>query len=99
MKDRLALKTKPISRKLNIGGKKKKKGQNKIKISRPSALPRQVADAPSLEAFKARLDMAPGSLVWWLTTLPVAEGMKLDDHYGPFQPRPFYDSMIQLSGS
>jgi len=23
----------------------------------------------------------------------IAEGLKLDDHYGPFQPRPFYDSM------
>ena len=22
-------------------------------------------------------------------------GLKLDDHYGPFQPRPFYDSMSQ----
>ena len=26
-------------------------------------------DAPSLEAFKARLDVALGSLVWWLATL------------------------------
>ena len=24
-------------------------------------------------------------------------GLKLDDHCGPFQPRPFYDSMISLS--
>ena len=23
-------------------------------------------------------------------------GLKLDDHYGPFQPRPFYDSMISM---
>ena len=50
-------------------------------------------DAPSLEAFKARLDVALGSLVWWLVTLHIA-GLKLDDHCGPFQPRPFYDSMI-----
>ena len=27
-------------------------------------LPREVVDAPSLEAFKARLDVALGSLVW-----------------------------------
>jgi len=26
----------------------------------------------------------------------VAGGLKLDDHCGPFQPRPFYDSMIPL---
>jgi len=50
-------------------------------------------DAPSLEAFKARLDVALGSLVWWLATLYMAGGLELDDHCGPFQPRPFYDSM------
>jgi len=57
-------------------------------------LPNKVVDAPSLEAFKARLDVALGSLVWWLMTLPVAEELKLDDHYGPSQPRSFYDSMM-----
>jgi len=56
-------------------------------------LPKEVVDAPSLEAFKARLDVALGSLVWWLATLHIAGGLKLDDHCGPFQPRPFYDSM------
>ena len=35
-------------------------------------LPKEVLDAPSLEAFKARLDVAPGSLVWWLATLHIA---------------------------
>jgi len=57
-------------------------------------LPKETVDAPSLEAFKARLDVALGSLVWWLATLHIAGGVKLDDHCGPFQPRPFYDSMI-----
>jgi len=51
-------------------------------------------DAPSLEAFKARLDVALGRLVWWLATLHIAGGLKPDDHCGPFQPRPFYDFMI-----
>ena len=37
-------------------------------------LPREVVDAPSLEAFKARLDVALGSLVWWLATLHIAGG-------------------------
>jgi len=37
-------------------------------------LPEEVVDAPSLEAFKARLDVALGSLVWWLVTLHVAGG-------------------------
>jgi len=54
-------------------------------------LPKEAMDAPSLEAFKARLDVALGSLVWWLVTLPMAGRLKLDDHCGPFQPRPSYD--------
>ena len=37
-------------------------------------LPKEVVDAPSLEAFKARLDVALGSLVWRLATLPTAGG-------------------------
>ena len=37
-------------------------------------LPKEVVDAPSLEAFKARLDVALGSLVWWLATLLMARG-------------------------
>ena len=57
-------------------------------------LPKEVVDAPSLAAFKARLDVALGSLVCWLATLHIVGGLKLDDHCGPFQPRPFYDSMI-----
>ena len=57
---------------------------------------KEAVDAPSLEAFKARLDVALGSLVWWLATLHIAAGLKLDDHCGPFQPRPFYDSMISV---
>ena len=42
-------------------------------------LPKEVVDAPSMEAFKARLDMALGSLVWWLVTLHIEGGLKLDD--------------------
>ena len=42
-------------------------------------LPKEVVDAPSLEAFKARLDVALGSLVWWLETLHTAGGLRLDD--------------------
>ena len=57
-------------------------------------LPKEVVDAPSLEAFKARLDVALGSLVWWLVTLHIAGVLKLDDHCRPFQPRPLCDFMI-----
>ena len=37
-------------------------------------LPKEVVDAPSLEASKARLDVALGSLLWWLATLHIAGG-------------------------
>ena len=37
-------------------------------------LPKEAVDAPSVEAFKARLDVALGSLVWWLATLHIAGG-------------------------
>ena len=42
-------------------------------------LPKKAVDAPSLQAFKARLDVALGSLVWWLATLHIAGGLKPDD--------------------
>ena len=37
-------------------------------------LSREVADAPSLEAFKDGLDGALGSLTWWMAALLMAEG-------------------------
>jgi len=60
-------------------------------------LPKEVVDAPSLEAFKARLDVALGSLGWWLVTLHIAGGLKLDGHCGPFQPRSFYEVLWHLT--
>ena len=33
--------------------------------------------------------------MWLWATLHIAGGLKLDDNCVPFQPRPFYDSMIQ----
>uniref|UniRef100_A0A8C9FPV8 Cytochrome P450 26B1 n=1 Tax=Pavo cristatus TaxID=9049 RepID=A0A8C9FPV8_PAVCR len=50
----------------------------------------------ALEAFKARLDVALGSLVCWLATLHTAGGLKPDDHCAvclsvcmSLQPQPF----------
>ena len=37
-------------------------------------LPKEAVDVPSLEAFKAGLDVALGSLVCWLATLHIAGG-------------------------
>jgi len=50
-----------------------------IDISIDYRWPREVVDAPSLGAFKAMLDVALGSLVLWLVTLPTAGVLKLDD--------------------
>ena len=49
-------------------------------------------DAPFLGAFKARLDGAMGSLHG-------ASGLELNDLYGPFQPKPFYDSTNHIKHS
>ena len=37
-------------------------------------LPKEAVDAPSLQAFKARLGVALGSLVWWFAALHIAGG-------------------------
>ena len=58
-------------------------------------LPKEAVDAPSLEAFKARLDVALGSLVWWLVAH--SRGLELDERCGPLQPRPYYDTAPALS--
>jgi len=42
-------------------------------------LPREAVDAPSLAVFKAVLDGALSSLVWWKTSLPMARGLELGD--------------------
>ena len=55
---------------------------------------REAVDAPTLEAFKARLDGALSNLVQRELFLPVAGELELDDLKGPFQPKPFYDSKI-----
>ena len=55
-------------------------------------LPKEAVDAPSLEAFKARLDVALGSLGWWLATLHIAGGWSEMIIVVLFNP--FYDSMI-----
>ena len=52
-------------------------------------LPREAVDVPSLEAFKVRLDGALSNLVWWKMSLLMAGGLE------PFQPKPFYDSILQ----
>lgn len=56
-------------------------------------LPREVVDAPSLEALSARLDGAVRSLVEQEVSLPTAGVLELDDLTCPFQPKPFSDNI------
>ena len=96
--------TRVDSNKTRGNGFKLRQGRFKLDIRRKfftqrvvthwNRVPKEAVDAPSLEAFKARLDVALGSLVCWLATLHIAGGLKLNDHCGPFQPRPFYDFMV-----
>jgi len=57
-------------------------------------LPREAVAAPSLAVLKARLDGALSNVVWWKMSLIMAGGLELGDLEGPFQPKPFCDSMI-----
>lgn len=41
-------------------------------------LSREAMGAPSLEAFKAKLDGALGSLIGWVESMPMAEELELD---------------------
>ena len=55
-------------------------------------LPRETVDAPSLEAFKARLDGALSNLVYGEVFLPIAGRLELNDLKGSFQLKPFHHS-------
>jgi len=62
-------------------------------MRRWTRLPREAVAASSLTVFKTRLDGVLSNLVLWKVCLPMAGGMEIN-LYGPFQPKPFYDSMI-----
>jgi len=48
-----------------------------LTVHNTAVRPGVVVDAPSLgQGFKARLDVALGSLVWWLATVHIAGGLK-----------------------
>jgi len=67
-----------------------------MRVVRPwPRLPREAVAAPSLTGLKARLDRALSTLGWWEGSLPMAGGLEPDDLQGPFQPKPFYESMVK----
>jgi len=57
-------------------------------------LPRVLVDAPSLETFQARLDGALSNLTQVKMSLLTAGGLGWMASEGPFQPKPFYGSVI-----
>ena len=66
-----------------------------MRVVRPwPRLPTEAVAAPSLAVLKARLDGALSNLVWWEMSLLMVGGLEPDDLQGPFQPKPFCDSMI-----
>ena len=56
----------------------------------PGTAAQRSCGAPSLEALKARLDGALGSLSWWGAALPMA-GVGVGGLCSPFQSKPFWD--------
>jgi len=58
-----------------------------------TSLPRDVVDAPSLETFKVRLEGALSNPIWLKMSLLDAGGLYKMTSKGPFQPKPFYDSV------
>mgnify|MGYP001855330432 CR=1 FL=1 len=51
-------------------------GEKKRKTKDINRLPKEDVDVPSLEAFKARLDVALRNAVWWLATLHTVGGVE-----------------------
>jgi len=56
-------------------------------------LPREAVDAPSLETLRARLDGALSNLIQVKMSLLTAEALDWMASTGPFQPKPFSDSI------
>jgi len=56
-------------------------------------LPREVIDAPSLGTFKDRLVGALSNLIQLKMSVLTAGGLDFKVFKGPFQPKPFYDSV------
>ena len=70
--------------------------QNEVKVSGGfhwNRLPKEAVGAPSLQAFKARLDVGSGQPGLVVGDPAHSRGLELDEHCGPLQPRPFYDSL------
>ena len=59
-----------------------------------NGLPREAVEAPSLEAFKARLDGALRDLVWSKMSLLTAGGLGWMTSKGPLQPKAFCDCIL-----
>jgi len=65
-----------------------------MKVKGTKSSTSEAVDASSLAAFKARLDGAVSNPIEWEVSLPIARELEPDDLKGPFQPKPFYGSMI-----
>lgn len=59
-----------------------------------NGLSRDLMDVSTLEVFKSGLDGALSNLVQQKLFLHVSQGLEPDGFQGPFQPKPFSDSII-----
>jgi len=57
-------------------------------------LPREAGDVPSLEAFKARLNGALGSLIYWMATPQTGGVLGQGGLCGVFKLKPFYEVLL-----
>ena len=65
----------------------RKKSFTLMAVRQWNRLPKEAVDAPSLQAFRARLDVALGGLGCWLATC-TQQGLELDGHCGSFSTEP-----------
>jgi len=66
-----------------------------VRVVRPwPRLPTEVVDAPCLGTFQARLDRALSNLTQLKMSLLMVGGLDWMASKGPFQPKPFRDSIL-----
>ena len=63
-------------------------------LGRWNRLPQEAVDAPIPAGIQGQAGCGSGQPGLVVGDPAHSRGLKLDDHCGPFQPRPFYDSIL-----
>lgn len=75
--------------------KKSQKKQSKLQC----LLSENILFKMQTEIFPLKIVMTNSTRKQWLATLPMTGGLRQDDHYGHFQPRPFYPMSYNVQKS